>query len=99
MALLVHRHCDGQVESLMTSKAFKYSAVLIAAMTLGAARGAADGIGSFTGTSTPQVITPQMTPAPQTPAYPPPPIGPVFAAPPVTRYHHHSHASGARPNR
>jgi hypothetical protein len=84
----------------VTSKALKYSAVLIAAMTLGAAHGAADGIGSFTGTSTPQVITPQMTPAPQTPAYPSPVIGPVFIGPPVTRFHHHYwRGPGARPSR
>jgi hypothetical protein len=33
------------------------------------------GIGDFTGTSTPTVITPPTTPAPQTPAYPTPPVG------------------------
>jgi hypothetical protein len=36
---------------------------------------AANGIGSVTGTSTPEVVTPQTSPAPQTPAYPQPPIG------------------------
>jgi hypothetical protein len=81
----------------VTSKALKYSAILIAAMTLGAAQSAADGIGSFTGTSTPQVITPQMTPAPQTPAYPSPVIGPVYVGPLAPRFHHHHWRGSARP--
>ena len=83
----------------MTSKALKYSAILIVAMTLGAAQSAADGIGSFTGTSTPQVITPQMTPAPQTPAYPSPVIGPVYVGPLAPRFHHHHWRGSARPGR
>jgi hypothetical protein len=81
----------------MIENAFKRVAFLIAFTASGANLSAADGIGGFTGTSTPQVITPQMTPAPQTPAYPSPVIGPTFIAPPA-RYHHHWRASGARPN-
>ena len=83
----------------MIENAFKRVAFLIAFTASGANLSAADGIGSFTGTSTPQVITPQTTPAPQTPAYPSPVIGPVFLGPPVTRFHHHHwRAPGARPN-
>jgi hypothetical protein len=65
----------------------------------GATLSAADGIGGFTGTTTPQVIVPQTTPAPQTPAYPSPPIGPVFVGPPVARFHHHHWRSPGRPGR
>jgi hypothetical protein len=80
--------------------ALKSFTLLLALTASGATRSAADGIGSFTGTSTPQVITPQMTPAPQTPAYPSPVIGPVYVGPLVTRYHHHYwRGPGARPGR
>jgi hypothetical protein len=49
--------------------------VLLAALMSPAASHAANGIGGFTGTSTPEVVTPQMSAPPQTPAYPQPPIG------------------------
>jgi hypothetical protein len=58
----------------MTSKVLKCGAFLIALAAPIAAH-AANGIGSVTGTSTPQVITPPTTAAPQTPASPSPPIG------------------------
>jgi hypothetical protein len=78
----------------MASHVLKCAALLIAFTAPGAARCDADGIGSFTGTSTPQVVTPPTTAAPQTPAYPQPPIGttsPFYAAPPVSgRLHHHA---------
>jgi len=58
----------------MTSRVLKCGALLIA---LGApvTAYAANGIGSVTGTSTPEVITPPTTAAPRTPASPSPPIG------------------------
>ena len=66
-------------------KALTYSAFLLAF-----APGVcfAEGIGDFTGTSTPQIVTPSVTAAPQTPAYPPAPIGPVVgpAAPGYSHY-------------
>jgi hypothetical protein len=82
----------------MVGNAFKRVALVVAFSASGAMLSAADGIGSFTGTSTPQVITPQMTPAPQTPAYPSPVIGPVYVGPMAPRFHHHWRGS-ARPNR
>jgi hypothetical protein len=68
------------------SKALRYSAflfVLIAPCVC-----FADGIGDYTGTSTPQVITPGVIAAPQTPAYPPPPIGSDIG-PAVSSYSHY----------
>jgi hypothetical protein len=58
----------------MTGKIIKCGAVLIALAAPIAAH-AANGIGSVTGTSTPQVVTPPTTAAPQTPATSSPPIG------------------------
>jgi hypothetical protein len=83
----------------MIENALKRAALLIAFSVSGATLSAADGIGGFTGTTTPQVIVPQTTPAPQTPAYPSPPIGPVFIGPPVARFHHHHWRSPGRPGR
>ena len=87
------------MKETMTSS-FLRCAILLIALASAAGPCAADGIGSFTGTSTPQVITPQMTPAPQTPAYPSPVIGPVYVGPVATRFHHHHwRGPGVRPNR
>jgi hypothetical protein len=56
------------------SKVSVRSLVLIALLA-SVSNVAAEGIGSVTGTSTPQVVTPRTTAAPQTPAQPSPPIG------------------------
>jgi hypothetical protein len=75
----------------MTNNTFKYAALIIAWMAP-ISTCSADGIGSFTGTSTPQVITPHTTEAPQTPAYPEPPIGTnsaIFVG--RQRHAHHVH--------
>ena len=83
----------------MIEYVFKRAALLIAFTASGVTLAGADGIGSYTGTSTPQVIVPQTTPAPQTPAYPSPPIGPNYLGAPVARFHHHHWRAPARPNR
>jgi hypothetical protein len=77
--------CDRRCEKIalvnfvwmaMTNNGLRCAALLIALVAPGAAFVAAEGIGSHTGTSTPQVVTPSNTVAPpQTPAYPPPRIG------------------------
>jgi hypothetical protein len=68
------------------SKALRYSAFLFVLIAPGVCF--ADGIGDYTGTSTPQVITPGVVAAPQTPAYPPPPIGSDIG-PAVSSYSHY----------
>jgi hypothetical protein len=83
----------------MIENALKRAALLIVFTASGVSLSAADGIGGFTGTTTPEVIVPQTTLAPQTPAYPPPPIGPDFVGPPVARFHHHHWRASARPGR
>jgi Chromate transporter len=67
-------------EIVMTSNVLKYPVLLIALIAPAATCPAAEGIGSFTGTSTPEVITPPTTAAPQTPAYPSPQTGPTYGA-------------------
>jgi hypothetical protein len=59
----------------MTCNIIKCSVVSIALLAPIAVYAADNGIGGFTGTSTPQVVTPPTTAAPQTPANPSPPIG------------------------
>jgi hypothetical protein len=68
------------------SKALRYSAFLFVLIAPGVCF--ADGIGDYTGTSTPQVITPGVIAAPQTPDYPPPPIGSDIG-PAVSSYSHY----------
>jgi hypothetical protein len=57
----------------MTGKILKCGVLLITLMAPVASY--ADGIGSVTGTSTPQVVTPTTSAPPQTPAYPQQPPG------------------------
>jgi hypothetical protein len=57
----------------MTGKTLQCGALLIALIAPVASY--ADGIGSVTGTSTPQVVTPTTSAPPQTPAYPQQPPG------------------------
>jgi hypothetical protein len=76
----------------MTSNVIKCGALLIALLPPIAAY-AANGIGSVTGTSTPEVVMPPTTAAPQTPANPSPPVG--TTAPGVVG----SPATGIAPNR
>jgi hypothetical protein len=58
----------------MTNNVLKICALTMALLAPGAAC-AAKGIGSVTGTTTPEVVTPQTSAPPQTPAQPSPPIG------------------------
>ena len=80
------------------TKALKYSAFLFAFIAPSVCF--ANGIGDYTGTSTPEVVTPGVTAAPpQTPAYPPPPIGPAFGGLPVSNFsHYHDVAPPVRPH-
>jgi hypothetical protein len=64
----------------MPSNVLKYAVLLIALIAPIATCPAAEGIGGFTGTATPEVITPPTTAAPQTPAYPSPQMGPTYGA-------------------
>jgi hypothetical protein len=79
----------------MTSH-LKYAVLSIVAVACGVASGQAAGIGDFTGTPTPEVVTPNSSPGPalQAPTYAQPQIGPAFVAPRVYRrhaYHKHIH--------
>jgi len=61
-------------EAPMMNNVLKYCVLTIALLAPAAAY-SANGIGSVTGTTTPEVVTPQMSAPPQTPAQPSPPIG------------------------
>jgi hypothetical protein len=97
--LLARRRDRRRWDGHMVENALKRAALLVAFTAWGVSLSAADGIGGFTGTTTPEVIVPQTTPAPQTPAYPSPTIGPVFVGPPVGRFHHHHWRAPARSGR
>jgi hypothetical protein len=87
-ALSAKRLLQPATKAIQMSKALKCAAFLLAFIAPGASF--ASGIGDFTGTSTPQVVTPgAMAAPPQTPAYAPPPIGPVFVGPPVSSASHY----------
>jgi hypothetical protein len=83
----------------MTNNGLRCAALLIALAAPGGAFVAAEGIGSHTGTSTPQVVTPSNTVAPpQTPAYPPPRIGATDYLGQFVPGRHHHHARAQRPH-
>ncbi len=65
----------------MTSNLFKCGALLVAFIAPNTACLAANGIGGFTGTSNPEVVTPPLIGPTPTPSYLSPPIIPTIQYP------------------